>query len=68
MDWIGDFMECLIDGCENKIYVSSKWESYITINKKRKHLGLFNLSELAAFAYDRAVPDNRPRNFSRKEK
>lgn len=31
---------------------SDKWISYITINKKRKHLGSFSSEEKAAMAYD----------------
>jgi hypothetical protein len=41
----------------------NKWVAQITINNEVKHLGYFNSSELAAIAYDNAVPDNRPRNF-----
>jgi hypothetical protein len=40
-----------------------KWRARIVINCKQKHLGLFNTPYLAAVAYDKAVPDNRPRNF-----
>jgi hypothetical protein len=40
-----------------------KWQAYITINNKNKHLGYFDTPEEAALAYDNAIPDNRPRNF-----
>lgn len=41
-----------------------RWIARITIDSNRKNLGYFNSPELAALAYDNAVPDNRPRNFS----
>ena len=37
---------------------SNKWMAYITINKKRKHLGLFDSAIVAAKAYDKYVTDN----------
>ena len=40
-----------------------KWYSQIIINGKLKYLGYFNTSKEAAIVYDKAVPDNRPRNF-----
>lgn len=41
-----------------------KWMASIRINDNLKHLGYFNSPELAAMAYDNAVPDNRPKNKS----
>lgn len=41
-----------------------KWLAQICINGKSKNLGYFNSPIDAAVAYDKAVPDNRPRNFS----
>jgi len=34
---------------------TKKWEAYITINGRRKHLGLWIFEELAALAYDFAA-------------
>jgi hypothetical protein len=42
---------------------NKKWEARISIDNKNKHLGYFNTAKEAAMAYDRAVPDNRPKNF-----
>jgi hypothetical protein len=44
---------------------NKKWESYITINGKKKHLGCFDSPRLAALRYDveAYLTDNRPRNF-----
>lgn len=42
---------------------NKKWVAQITINNKNKHIGYFDTPEEAAMAYDRAVPDGRPRNF-----
>lgn len=43
---------------------NKKWEAKISINSKTMHLGLFSIPKLAAKAYDNAVFDGRPRNFS----
>lgn len=41
---------------------SKKWESYISINKRRKHLGLFNNEKDAKEAYQKALIENRIEN------
>lgn len=43
---------------------NEKWIAQITIDNKNKYLGSFNTPEDAALAFDNAVVDNRPRNFS----
>jgi len=34
---------------------NKKWEAYITINRKRKHLGFFSNEQKAALAYNKAA-------------
>ncbi len=41
-----------------------KWQSRIEINGQRKYLGCFDSAINAAIAFDKAIPDNRPRNFA----
>lgn len=42
----------------------NNWIARINVNNKSKHLGYFNTLEKAAIAYDNAVSDNRPKNFT----
>ena len=46
--------------------LAGKWQSNIMINRKRKHLGLFESKRLAALRYDAEayrLNDGRPMNF-----